>query len=102
MPDVPLQLGEYLAAGLPVVGSGEQNLGRYADLVSCAHNAPALAQALQACAAEPPSCRALRQTRLLADAWSIRAGFVNRLLDKLEVRARLPGSAFDQVEAWTP
>ena len=101
MPDVPLQLGEYLAAGLPVVVSGEQNLGRYYDLVSCADNAPALAQALQACAEEPPSCRALRQTRLLGDAWSIRAGFVNRLLDKLEVRERLPGTAYDQVEAWT-
>lgn len=101
MQDAPLQLGEYLAAGLPVVGSGEQNLGRYSDLVSCADNVLALAQALQACAEEPASCRALRQERLLVDAWSIRAGFVNRLLDKLEVRERLPGCAYDQVEEWT-
>ena len=100
MLDAPLQLGEYLAAGLPVVGSGEQNVGRYSDLVSHADSAPALAQTLQACAEEPPSCRALRQARLLVDAWTIRAGFVNRLLDKLEARERLPGSAYDQVEAW--
>jgi glycosyltransferase involved in cell wall biosynthesis len=101
MPAVPLQLGEYLAAGLPVVGCGEQNLGRYSDLVSRADNVPALAQALRACADEPPSSRALRQKRQLADSWSIRAGFVNRLLDRLEVSERLPSSACDQVEAWT-
>jgi glycosyltransferase involved in cell wall biosynthesis len=101
MLDAPLQLGEYFAAGLPVVGSGEQNLGRYTDLVSRADNVPALAQALKACADEPTSSRALRQKQQLADAWSIRAGFVNRLLDRLEVSERLPSSACDQVEAWT-
>lgn len=31
----------------------------------------------------------------------LRAGFVNRLLDKLEVRERLSESADGQVEAWT-
>jgi glycosyltransferase involved in cell wall biosynthesis len=93
MLDVPLQLGEYLAAGLPVVASGEQTLGRYSDLVIRADSTAAMAQALLACAEEPPSCRALRQARLFVDGWSNRAGFVNRLLDKLESRERLLDTA---------
>ena len=100
MLDIPLQLGEYLAAGLPVVASGGRRLGRYADLVHQVGGPAAAARALLACAEEAPSCRARRRARVLGDAWSIRAGFVNRLLDKLDARACRPHDAVERGQAW--
>jgi glycosyltransferase involved in cell wall biosynthesis len=88
--DAPLQLGEYMAAGLPVVVAGDWPLGVYADLVTPASDGPQLAGALAAVLEEPPVQRERRRARALGEAWSARAAFVNRLLDKLCARGRVP------------
>jgi glycosyltransferase involved in cell wall biosynthesis len=87
----PLQLAEYLAAGLPVISAGEQVVCDYADLITPVRAAPELATALVSTLEQPLSSRASRRARMVGYSWSIRAAFVHRLLDKIEARQGPPG-----------
>jgi len=95
----PLQLGEYLAAGLSVIAAGDQVPSDYADLITPVDDAPQLAAALASTLDEPPSCRALRCARMVEYSWSVRAAFVNRLLQELETHQRLPRCGYENAKA---
>lgn len=95
----PLQLAEYLAAGLSVISAGEQVASDYADLMTPVRAAPELASALASTLDEPLSRRALRRARMLGCSWSVRAAFVNRLLHKIEARQGPPGCGNESATA---
>lgn len=96
---IPLQLGEYLAAGLSVIGVGERVASDYADLMTPVCDAAELATALASTLDEPPSTRALRCARMVESSWSVRAAFVNRLLQELETRQRRSGGGYESATA---
>jgi glycosyltransferase involved in cell wall biosynthesis len=96
----PVKLKEYLAVGRPVVSTPFEELNRYSDCATVAHDASSFAQAIQAALREPAGGIERRRQRVRSETWAAKASQVLRGLAEADLRpaTELPGS--DQAD-WT-